>query len=324
VNVALCTRDDCDLPAPGGRLCPAHRLYLTNDLAALPTLIRELETTVTGQATTHGGFDWNASSDANSIGMTLRVWCRELAIAKVTAPERGLPLEGPAHRGDAAHPCTHTTCRRIRRDRTVKPLDRAAYWAAWLHANLPIIDRQPWAGQFADEIEFCRRSATWAVDTRTARIHLADCWHDTDGAECGQPLWARGGQQIITCPRCGAHYDVDERRTGLLQVAEDALMTAPEIARGLPAAYEVEVSYATLRKWIERRRVVATGDDPQGRALYRVGDVLALAREHAARPERRRPPRRYAGPFHLTCQHPSCSTARGSQPVRTDHDTVAA
>jgi hypothetical protein len=158
--------------------------------------------------------------------------------------------------------------------------------AAWLATQTPIIRARPWAldcqhgvGRhikkvrdvvFPPDLTFiCRCGAT-----------TADA-HGNTGV-CGHVVYARDGSDIGKC-RCGATYDKATARTKLLDDARHETYPAATISR-LLAANGLTVPVGTIRQWKNRGHLAHAGYSPDGRPLYRLGDVLDRATRHATTP----------------------------------------
>ncbi len=100
---------------------------------------------------------------------------------------------------------------------------------------------------------------------------------------CGTDLYAMPGDTQVTCPACGARYDVAERRAWLLDAAEDRLATTTEIARAITTLAGQDLTTERLRQWAARGRLTVRARTPDDRPLYRVGDVLSLLHADATR-----------------------------------------
>jgi hypothetical protein len=108
-----------------------------------------------------------------------------------------------------------------------------------------------------------------------AAEELAD---GTLGEECQTMLWGVRGQAWIVCPRCGAQWNIKERRRAALAAAENLVETADTISRAL-SAHDVEVTPGNIYTWKQRGKLAPAGwsHGDHGAPLYRVGDVLDLA-----------------------------------------------
>lgn len=142
-----------------------------------------------------------------------------------------------------------------------------------------------------DELSAAVRAAERATDRPADRQYAGPCTAtipDTDGlaATCGADLYAHPGTDRVACRVCGTEYPLAERRAWLLEQAEDRLLPVRDLVRAIDGL-GVELKQKTIESWVQRDRLVAHGTVPlpDGRTAktYRVGDVLDLVRESAAR-----------------------------------------
>jgi hypothetical protein len=107
-------------------------------------------------------------------------------------------------------------------------------------------------------------------------------------------------------------------------------MTAAEIARALPDAYQVVISYATLRKWIERGRVkygvhlAYECNDPEGEQLSSMAEVSTNHPAHRSRVLAECAAKRRIVDLHRDARGDcySCSGDHGSDPTAAPCETV--
>ena len=133
----------------------------------------------------------------------------------------------------------------------------------------------PEAGQFADELAWSLAQARHCIDTPANEIFLGFC--------CDIRRYARAGKREWTCPDCQTVIDVQARRGEMLDQARDVNARAAEISRGL-SSFNLPVDRALIRQWVHRGKLVSVGNDPDGHALYRVGDALDLVEKMTRRP----------------------------------------
>lgn len=237
-------------------VCRACAGHLERNLGDLPALIGELDTTLSRQTATGGrtgarsttkplAFDVRASAVLGEVKSTLVGWVRVLA-------EDG----GDTWPDDTAEAC-----------------------ARWLLARICALRTHPAAGDIATEIADLHKAAGKAIDRN------ADRWFAGPCDQCGAVLYGRPHQPKVRCKAagCGAEYDTADRRAVLCEAAQDYLLTIPEMMRALPGLTGQGLSDATMRTWRHRGRLVSHGTTPLGRDLFRVGDVLDLVQDAAAR-----------------------------------------
>lgn len=166
----------------------------------------------------------------------------------------------------------------------------------WLLERSPRIAAHVAAGSIERDIRRVVDTLRRAVDRPADRWFMGPC--DTTGcveehrivADDGQAriekrpteLYADPGAIIVQCRRCRAEYDIGERRAWLLAAAEDQLAHAELIGRAAPAL-GIEVTPSSIRNLAARKRIVAHSVDAQGRPLYRIGDVIAVAQDMLSR-----------------------------------------
>lgn len=160
----------------------------------------------------------------------------------------------------------------------------------WLLSNVPRLRLYSQAHELAADIAGAVHSLRHVVDHRPERwfagpCETSGCVEDDPsrvGAKRPSELYASPSAKTVRCRRCGVRYDVDERRSFLLDAAQDQLAHAELIGRAAPAL-GVEITPAAVRNYADRGRIVAHGVDRAGHPLYRVGDVIDVARDVLAR-----------------------------------------
>ena len=162
----------------------------------------------------------------------------------------------------------------------------------WLLARLPKVARHPAAASIERDVRRVVADLRRAVDRPADRWFMGPC--DSDGCldehllvdddgrarvvQRPTELYANPGAEVVRCGRCRVEYDVAERRAYLLAAAEDQLAHAELIGRAAPAL-GIEITPNAVRGYAHRGRIVEHGTDLDGRPLYRVGDVIAVAQE---------------------------------------------
>ena len=102
-----------------------------------------------------------------------------------------------------------------------------------------------------------------------------DC--DTDHVLCDADVFAMTGATSATCKSCRTVHDVATRHAQLLAEVADRLESAATCARAVTVWGE-PVKADLIRKWRERGKLLPHGHDLGGNPLYRIGDVVDLAR----------------------------------------------
>lgn len=246
-------------PLHNAELCPGCIHHLEQALAEIPAIVDDLETTLTRQGATgqrDGGrsatkplpFDLTASGLLHELHRLLAGWVNEVRCSSDRLPR------------DAG----------------------TATLARWLQTRLPRLAQYPAATELADDIHRVVERSKWVIDRRPDRWYAGPCLTagcvepDVHGRPRPTDLFVQPKAKRVLCRRCGASYDVAERRALLLAAAEDVLATATEIARAVTSLAGVTVRAARVWQWAHRGRLVAHSVDGQGHPLYRVGDVIEL------------------------------------------------
>lgn len=248
-----CHVHDCqEKIADDAYVCEPCLAELDHLLAGFPALWEQLEVTLTKQAklatgqkrTSKGAakplpFHVAASDVAARINNTLSTW------ARVIMADYACPAAQPA------------------------AVDLALI--EWMRDQLPWLATQRFGGeavgQISDEI-----SVIWQViDRPTPQRYLGLC-------DCGEQLYAAHGRTYAPCGNCSLIHDVEALQNRLLLQAEDRLEAASVLSSALTVLGEA-VTQVQISRWVARGRLLARGHGKDGRALYRLGDVRALAAE---------------------------------------------
>lgn len=247
-------------PLPPGRtVCQPCVYHFRAQLAGLPVLM-EAATAAVG-----GRLRFGSRVGARSTDTPVPV---NLTASKVAKAARTTLLQQTEWVAQARNERTPTTWRGIQTFLDVR--------AAWVAAQPAGPDTYR---AVLDALALVRRH----IDRPPDRHYAGPCTAttvDTDGLPiaCDGELYARTDKTTVSCPRCGAEYDVADRRSWLLEQAWDAVATGPDIARALAgeAFGRLSVNVSTIRAWASEGRLTRV-DVYNGRPRYRIGDVLALA-----------------------------------------------
>lgn len=249
----LCPVEGCDRPRRGDEnVCGACSGQLARALGDIPALTRELDTTLSRQASSTGGsrsaetplpYDPRASEVGYVLRNTLVEWVRAVSAQ------------------------THSNY--------IWPRETTTSLARWLLARHKDLCAHPSAAEAVDEIGAAVRAAERIIDRPAERWFAGPC-------DCDARLYAAPGAPTVTCRDCGSRYDVAERRAWLMDACEDQLAYGALIAQALTSLGQ-PVTPERIRKWAERGRIVAHGTDLRGRPQYRVGDIIDLVAEHHAK-----------------------------------------
>lgn len=201
---------------------------------------------------------------------TVVAWCR---VVMEDQPE----VDGTT----CPHACLHIDCAQIRRRRW--PSNTVPSMIHYLARQFRHILTQQWAPDMLDEFRDLERRLTWMVDRPPVRWYAGRCGFTDEYGTCVAELYAREDRGYIDCPSCGIRHDVGERRTRLLDEADDHLVTATQAARALLTWTEYDGTETKLvdriRKWRDREQLdVADVTSLHGRDrhLYRLGDIRTL------------------------------------------------
>lgn len=163
--------------------------------------------------------------------------------------------------------------------------------AQFLEVHLPWLAHRPEVGEALADVAAAARVVAGIARGPSEMKYLGPCGAEFDIATLDQPdrvltcdgdVYGRAGAEKGACRTCGAEVKQAERRAWLDDVVREHVFTARDIAD----AHGLNVK--TIRTWAERGQLAEHGHDRDGRPLYRVGEVLDLAAESAARRESNR------------------------------------
>jgi len=241
----------CGDPEHDGLICRLCIGDLRHDLHALPDLMRELATTITRQSQSGGDgarkgreeplpYDWSAAHTRDDVVNTVGTWIRVLDL------------------GD-----------------TVSLGVTMTAWCGWLVERTERIRSHVAGAELVDELRYSVQQVRIAIDTPPPSAFYGRC------EICGRDLLGRPDATEVTCRYCerggvSATYDAASRRRGLWQTAPEQLVTRRTALDALPT-WGLIVAPATFRSWLHRGALIAE-QQHDGRVVYRLGDVLELAR----------------------------------------------
>ena len=155
-----------------------------------------------------------------------------------------------------------------------------AAMAAWLLARLDRVRRHPRARGIRHDITAAVRRGRGVLDPSASVAYAGQC------EVCGGALFARGGAGSALCQKCERVVeDAPARRAALLDEAAAGLATRDDILDALPISYGYVINDKVWAGWVRRGRLAQRGIGPDGSPLWRLGEVLELAR---ARERKRR------------------------------------
>ena len=147
--------------------------------------------------------------------------------------------------------------------------------ARFLATQVEYARHQPWFDEFARDADAVARVVTGIVDKPAERRYAGPCSTVTDGETCGADLYAKAGRSVAVCRVCGYEYDVDAQQAWMREQVREKLARPIEIA-GILLQLGFEVGYSTVARYAAKGLIVAVEVDGEGRALYRIGDVVDL------------------------------------------------
>lgn len=137
--------------------------------------------------------------------------------------------------------------------------------------NMPTMTRsREDSGAFAEVVEQLVMRARQVVDRPPDQWYAGPC-------ECGRDLYSTARRGEITC-ECGQVYDIEARRSHLLDAIEDQLVPTSMLCRALVMLGR-ELKSEQVRQWVARGKLTQFPphpSDPNKRPRYRVGDVVNL------------------------------------------------
>ncbi|MGH8573331.1 MAG: hypothetical protein ACREX8_12255, partial [Gammaproteobacteria bacterium] len=161
-------------------------------------------------------------------------------------------------------------------------VDLACYAAQWLAEHVGHLRMHPAALEAYNELTDSIDAANLAIDCKPALAFRGPC------QECNRELNAAPQAAEVVCGHCGHSHDGPTLRARLLDDAADQLVTAVELSAALTGLSEQPVPLGTIRSWRSRgqlaphawlhddRLVVARPLSPRDKALFRVGEAIAL------------------------------------------------
>lgn len=249
VNVSryVCTGLGCDNGRPDHQwLCRSCVDQLTEDLAAIPALWRELTTTLSRQDVIGGdasrksaeaGLPYKASATearyvlSNTVGTWARVLAENAGVATPLRPVR------------------------------------------WLLLNVQALVMHEAAGEAADEIHYVVTAAYRAIDRPPELLLAGPCPTE----DCEAFLYAKPDDIQVQCEACTAVYTVADRREWMINAASVLRVTSTVALGWVRLLMDKTIPPGTWRSWQSRGKIHAAGLNHDGQPIYRFGDVRDLA-----------------------------------------------
>lgn len=249
----MTTCPSCGCSQPSGLLCHDDTAAVETMLAAVPQLIDQLEIAISKQAkvTLQGGSgrrpEGEDEDDGNGTGLA--------------------HTRSPVNWGVVAV-----------RDALLVEL---ALWGD----DIDAIRRHPQAAEIVTGIGRATKDAYQAIDRMRDRQYLGRCLNKIGGErECQEELWVKPGAKEIRCRSCEFEHNVAVRREDMMDLAEDIICTPREASRYIGAIGRMEVGHQRIRNYLDRKRIPVR-PSPDGVQRLRLGDLLNVLREDAARHE---------------------------------------
>ena len=146
--------------------------------------------------------------------------------------------------------------------------------ARWLLGRLDRLRGHGSAARLSGDIVAAVRRARGLIDQAAVREFVGEC------EICGGSLFRRARANDGVCQRCGRLVeDAEVRRLDALASAESGLATRDVILSAAPSSYGLVIKDSTFAGWVKRGRLQPRGVAANGVELWRVGEVLDLARE---------------------------------------------
>lgn len=150
--------------------------------------------------------------------------------------------------------------------------------AGWLEDHAVYVARVDDAGDMLGELDSAVRLCLEAIDNRQGRrIYIGDC-------RCGTAVYGDEDQgELAGCRRCGEIFRVAESRQANRNAGRELLVTADEAAKYAGSLYGVQITAKIIRVWGSRGKIEGRGRDRQGVTVYRLGDIVEVARNPQGR-----------------------------------------
>lgn len=142
----------------------------------------------------------------------------------------------------------------------------------YLADNIDRLARHPDAEQAWDELEHALAAVEGAVDRRAPAQFVGRC------GVCGRDLYINHGDTDAFCRPCNLPHSVEDQHASMLDDLMDRVVRASEAARILPGLAGITVAASDIDRWVKKSRLLPHGHDERGRPLFRVSEILDLAR----------------------------------------------
>lgn len=287
---STCTRPVTD----NAYLCPLCTKDLERHLSEIPALVGELAVTYTrstrsgdgssGSKSAQTALPWSerASEALDDLMTCLSTWC-QLVDKEKHADRRALPHDDPLSKSRWL--LWHLEWLR-HHESSPRALDELARCTAAINHVMDLKADRVYAGPCKSEYHHGNCDCPCH---RRGRCNGAQCWDihqptDTEvtaDACCLVEIYAKPTADVVVCRSCKTPHNVTDRRAWLLTQAEDQLAHAELIGQALASMGEA-VTPDMIKGYATRGRIAPHGHriiEGKQRALYRVGDVIAVVRE---------------------------------------------
>ena len=147
----------------------------------------------------------------------------------------------------------------------------------WLRDQLTWLSRRAEGAEAVAEIVDALEQVSTIVDRPPDLNYLGPC------TNCGHSLYVKpSNQTYVECDACIHVHNADQLRQRALMAAQDSLAHSSLISRAVTMLGE-SVSPVQISRWVAKGRLVVRQHDRNGRPMYRVGDVIELARAEMAK-----------------------------------------
>lgn len=219
-------------------------------------------------------YDIGASRAADNVKGVLTAWARLVSEERPSTKRqyrRGKLLVRKDGKPILIH-LNHTpiTCR-----------DTARSIAMWLDPHVGWLAHHEAAPDAYSEIvgavNNIRRTIDIAPDTR----YIGPCYSVIEGIECPETLYGIEGRDEVTCRTCGTTWNARDRTLQALAHAETVAQDATTLSRSF-ALKGIALDTDRIKKWGQRKHLVAAGKSHRGYPTYIVAHVARLVQLYEA------------------------------------------
>lgn len=152
--------------------------------------------------------------------------------------------------------------------------------------DIDAIRRHPQASEIVSGVGKAVKDAYRAIDRAQERKYLGQCLYQEEGLICHAELWIKPGAHQVECTQCEHVHDVGEKRSDLVDQAEEFIVTPREASEFIGEYGDKPVGQQRIRNYLDRGRLTER-PSPDGVKRFRFGDLMEILRSDAARHERR-------------------------------------